>query len=246
LLDYDGTLVPIDQTPELARPTAETYRLLRGLSGMPGTCLAIISGRNRGAINGWFGDMDISLIAEHGAWIRKKGARWKSMAPKENEWKGSILPILERYVDRLPGSFVETKDYSLAWHYRKAETELGALRSRELVNDLIEYTANMNLQVLQGSRVIEVRHSGIDKGSALINITAGDAYDFILAAGDDWTDEDLFRVLPDTAYTIRVGLAKSRARFHLAEQVEVADILSALADLQCTGIQDAPGGCGGT
>ena len=230
-LDYDGTLVPIDQTPELAQPTVATYDLLGKLARQPGTCVAVISGRDRETLDGWFGPMDVSLIAEHGAWIRNKGTEWKTVASITLEWKDAILPLLERYVDRLPGSFIEVKDYSLTWHYRRAETELSALRSMELMGDLIEYTANMNLKVLQGSKVIEVRHGSVDKGSALFNMVGDERYDFILAIGDDWTDEDLFSALPETAYTMRVGLATSLARFHLEKQDEVENLLSALTNL---------------
>jgi trehalose 6-phosphate synthase/phosphatase len=234
-LDYDGTLVPLDQTPELAQPTVETYELLEKLARLPGTCVAVISGRDRETFNGWFGAMDISLIAEHGAWIRKKGTEWKTVATVALDWKDAILPLLERSVDRLPGSFIEVKDYSLAWHYRRAESELGALRSKELKDDLIEYTANMNLRVLQGSKVIEVRHSGVDKGRALIDMIDDEEYDFVLAIGDDWTDEDFFNALPETAYTMRVGTATSMARFHLERQDEVVSLLKELARLTFAG-----------
>ena len=234
-LDYDGTLVPLDETPELAQPTVATYELLGRLARQPGTCVAVISGRDRDTLNGWFGAVDISLIAEHGAWIRKKGTAWKTVASATLEWKDAILPLLERYVDRLPGSFIEVKDYSLAWHYRRAETELGALRSMELMDGLIEYTANMNLQVLQGSKVVEVRHSGVDKGSALVDMVGDERYDFILAIGDDWTDEDLFNGLPETAYTMRVGMATSLARFHLERQDEVESLLKELSRLPFAG-----------
>jgi len=227
-LDYDGTLVPLDQTPELAQPTLAAYELLRRLARQPGTCVAVFSGRDRDTIDGWFGAMDISLIAENGAWIRKKGTGWNTVASVANEWKDAILPLIERYVDRLPGSFVEVKDYSLAWNYRRAESELGSIRAMELMDGLIEYTANMNLQVLKGNKVIEVRHGGVDKGSALLNIIGDEFYDFALAVGDDWTDEDLFKVLPETAYTIRVGAATSLARFHLKRQDEVEGLLSEL------------------
>lgn len=234
-LDYDGTLVPLYQTPELAQPTAATYELLGRLARQPGTSVVVISGRCRDTIDGWFGAMDISLIAEHGAWIRKKGTEWKTAASATHEWKDAILPMLERYVDRLPGSFIEVKDYSLAWHYRRAELELGSLRSMELMDDLIEYTANMNLQVLRGSKVIEVRHSGVDKGRGLIDMIDDEEYDFVLAIGDDWTDEDLFNALPETAYTMRVGTATSLARFHLERQDEVVNLLKELARLSFAG-----------
>jgi len=57
-------------------------------------------------------------------------------------------------------------------------------------------------------------------------------FDFILAVGDDWTDEDMFKVLPETAYSIRVGMRKSHARFNLYSHKEVIELLEEMVE-QC-------------
>src|SRR6059036_3971213 len=97
--------------------------------------------------------------------------------------------------DRLPGAFVEEKSYSLAWHYRLADPEQSEQMSRELMDDLREFTANIDVQVLQGAKVVEVRNAGVNKGAAALHWLAPETPDFILAIGDDWTDEDMFSVM---------------------------------------------------
>ena len=144
------------------------------------------------------------------------------------EWKERIIPILEHYADRLPGSRIEEKDYSVVWHYRNAHPEHAQLLAGELTDHLVAFTANIDVQVLQGKKVIEVRNAGIHKGVAARYWMAKEDYDFVLGIGDDWTDEDLFKVLPPTAYSIKVGIATSHARYNLRDIDEVHDLLRSL------------------
>lgn len=227
-LDYDGTLVPIAGTPGAAMPTGRTKGLLARLTADPGNRLAIVSGRDRDTLSGWFGELEIDLVAEHGVWIRERGSSWEKIKPLRNDWKPRVAQILEEYVDRLPGSFAEEKDFSLAWHYRQTDPELGPVRAKELMDELVTLTANLDLQVIQGSKVIEVRNGGVDKGAAVLKIIGEDRYNFIMAMGDDWTDEDLFAALPERAHTIKIGIGSSFARFYLRGQEEAIELLEDL------------------
>jgi trehalose 6-phosphate synthase/phosphatase len=177
----------------------------------------------------WFGQLPVHLVAEHGVWMREKGDEWKLLKEQRADWKPGILPVLEQYMDRLPGAFIEDKDYSIAWHYRGAHPEQGEALAGEMVDHLMTFTANIDVQVIRGKKVVEIRNAGIHKGVAALHWLSNEQYDFILAAGDDKTDEDLFGVLPDTAFSIRVGLVSSRARFNLRDSVEVISLLEALA-----------------
>ncbi|MCA1798077.1 MAG: trehalose-phosphatase [Xanthomonadaceae bacterium] len=145
--------------------------------------------------------------------------------PMDSSWQSSIRPILQLYVDRLPGAMLEQKDYSLAWHYRGADPELASVRARELLDDLAGYTRNIDVQVLEGNKVIEVRNAGVTKGTAALEWLQGQAPGFILAIGDDWTDEDMFRALPEDAHTIRVGITNTAARHHLQGYDAVRELL---------------------
>lgn len=228
LLDYDGTLVPIRDTPDKARPDNELIQILSKLSSISNVEVVIISGRDRGTLTKWFGGLDVSLVAEHGAWIKRKGGSWKVIEPIRSDWKKEIKRILEVYVDRTPGSFIEEKEYSIAWHYRRAQAELGEVRAKELKDILLSLLASYNLEVIEGDKVIEVRNAGIGKGKAVLKWLQQSTWDFILAIGDDWTDEEMFAVLPQWAYTIRVGLTPSRARFNVRDYREVRKLLQDL------------------
>lgn len=228
LLDYDGTLVKFAGHPQLARPTEVAMNVLRQLSSNPRNEVVILSGRDRITLQSWFGALDIGLVAEHGAWIRRKSEDWRMLKSLTNDWKRKVLPILETYSDRLPGSFIEDKDFSLAWHYRMADHEMASIVAKELLDDLVNFTANIGVQVLQGNKVIEVRNPGMNKGDAASFWLAERGFDFVFAIGDDWTDEDMFKVLPQTAYSIKVGRMQSQARYNITGQVEVIDLLQEL------------------
>jgi trehalose 6-phosphate synthase/phosphatase len=168
-------------------------------------------------------------VAEHGVWIKKKKEDWRMLKQLNNDWKPKLLPLLETYADRLPGSFVEDKEFSLAWHYRMADPEMASMVAKELMDDLVNFTANIGVQILQGRKVIEVRNPGMNKGDAGSNWISENHFDFIMAVGDDWTDEDLFNVLPENAYSIKVGMTQSKARFNLHTQEDVIKLIQELA-----------------
>lgn len=228
MLDYDGTLREFEKKPEDAVPDKEILRLLIRLSTDPANNLFIISGRDRETLGTWFKHFNIGLIAEHGVWIKQKGGDWELSEPMVNYWKEDLRPIMERYMDRTPGSFIEEKDYSLVWHYRNSNPDLAVVRARELKEAIVSMTSNLGLGVLEGNKVIEIKNAGINKGNAALKIIAHKQYDFVFAAGDDRTDEDIFSILPGDAYSIKVGLPPSRARFTLDS---VRDVRALLDDM---------------
>ena len=89
------------------------------------------------------------------------------------DWKERVRPILQLYVDRLPGALLEEKEFSLAWHYRRADPEQASLRAKELLDDLAGYTRNIDVQVFEGNKVIEMRNTGVNKGTAAMEWLSG-------------------------------------------------------------------------
>jgi trehalose 6-phosphate synthase/phosphatase len=195
------------------------------------TEVVIVSGRPRRDLDEWFGHLPVDLVAEHGVWLRQKKNPWRMLKTLTREWKERVRPILQLYVDRLPGALLEEKEFSLAWHYRRADPEQAPIRAKELLDDLAGYTRNIDVQVLEGNKVIEVRNTGVTKGTAAMEWVTAYAPDFILAIGDDWTDEDLFRALPSTAYSVRVGLANTAALYFLPNHGSVRRMLRELREV---------------
>lgn len=232
LLDYDGTLVPFASTPMKAIPDPDLLHILGALAEDPANQVAIISGRARADLDQWFGALPISLIAEHGVWLKAKDEDWRQLKAVAAGWKEQIRPILQLYVDRLPGALLEEKECSLAWHYRRADPDQGPLRAKELLDDLADYTRNIDVVVVEGSKVVEVRNAGVNKGAAALEWIAGRGLDFLLALGDDWTDEDMFRALPPEAYSVRVSMESTAARFRIANPAAVRQVLRDLIPLR--------------
>jgi trehalose 6-phosphate synthase/phosphatase len=229
LLDYDGTLVGFRGKPAKAEPDEEIMSLLQGLSSDPKNNVVVISGRDKATLEKWLGSLDAALVAEHGAWIKQRGQDWQCMQPSGTEWKSAIRPILELYSDRTPGAFVEEKDFSLVWHYRRADPELAYVRGQELKGALLNLTENLDVGVFEGNKILEVRNIGVNKGRAAEYWTANQNWDFLLVAGDDYTDEEMFAVMPHKAYSIKVGLNISRARFNVDTVYEIRRLLKELA-----------------
>ena len=213
-LDYDGTLVPFSKDPRKAIPDKELYEIIESLAKDPKNKVVIISGRDKDTLDEWFGQLNIDMIAEHGVWIKEGRPMWSLSDYITDGWKEQIIAILEMFVARTPGSFIETKAYSLVWHYRKADPGLGELRARELINHLQYLTTNAQIKVIEGNKVLEVKNSDINKGKVALRWLQN-IYDFILSAGDDYTDEDMFAVMPESAYTIKVGFSPSIAKFNV-------------------------------
>mgnify|MGYP000117786333 CR=1 FL=1 len=225
LLDYDGTLVPFADRPERAKLDRRLLNLLKDIAGERGNEVVIISGRTRSELDRIFKRVDVGLVAEHGVWIKEKGGEWELIEPLKNDWKEQIRPVLELYADRTPGSFVEEKEFSLVWHYRNANPEMALVRSGELKDALLHLTANLNLGILEGNKVIEIKSVGVNKGRAALRWLSKKRWDFILAVGDDLTDEDVFDVLPKGAYSVKVGSGPSKARFNVEAVTYVRRLL---------------------
>jgi trehalose 6-phosphate synthase/phosphatase len=232
LLDYDGTLRAFTDRPDNAVPGAPLLKLLDNLSHDPGNEVVIVSGRNKDFFDRHFKCSRLGFIAGHGVWTRDPGGEWLLTEPLSHEWKTVILPIFENFSLRTPGASIEEKDFSLAWHYRRSEPDLAALRVTELKDALFEFISSYRLSILDGHRVLEVKPSGINKGRGAGIWITRDRWDFIFAAGDDVTDEDLFAVIPKNGYTVKIGMGHSRARFALDNPAQVIELLESFDSRQ--------------
>ena len=233
-LDYDGTLAWFKKNPEDARPDEQLYEILKRLSGDPQNTIVIISGRDKETLSRWFDTKwKIHFVAEHGVWFREPGGEWNMMEQINNDWRESVEPLLEYYVDQTPRSFIEYKNFSLVWHYRKSDPDLSMQRAWELKDELRTLTSNLNLEIMDGDKVLEIKYSGINKGRAASHKMGESQYEFILAVGDDWTDEFTFEAMPEEAYTIKVGTKTTKASFYIDSVDQVREMLCRFTKDEC-------------
>lgn len=232
ILDYDGTLKSFVSSPRalMAQPSLKLRRMLKRLAENEKNHLAIVSGRPKKALERWFRGIDITLIAEHGAWSRYDG-KWTNADAEFKQIKKQLKPILEKYVSRTAGAEIEEKDYSLVWHYRNVAPELAYVRANEMKRELTDLLDTDEIGVYGGDKVIEIKPIDINKGYAASELEAVYQSDFVLAAGDDYTDEDMFRELPSDSYTIKIGAGETKARYQLSSVAEITELLDELSRL---------------
>jgi trehalose 6-phosphate synthase/phosphatase len=230
LLDYDGTLVPLAQAPDLAVPDAELVDLLAALAARPRFAVHLVSGRSRDVLDSWFGRLPVTLWAEHGSYHRAApGGCWIAELTVPEDCIRRVYPVLEQFTVNTPGSLIEKKSASVAWHYRIADSEFGARQAHELRMLLGDALSNQPLEVVEGQKVIEVRLRGTGKAVVAHRVLAAlDEATTILAVGDDRTDEEMFAALPPGAFKVAVGRRSSGADHRLADHRAVRALLAHL------------------
>ena len=155
--------------------------------------------------------------------------KWEEKKCITGDWKEHLIPILDTFTDNTPGTFIEQKTNSVAWHYRKADPELGTKRSVELKTVLTSLLPN-GLTLMDGNKVLELVPTNINKGVIaleLLNEKEKD-YDFILVAGDDVTDENMFLNMPKKAFSIKIGKKKTGAKYFTRNYIQFLSLLNNL------------------
>lgn len=234
LLDYDGTCMPISEKSLQVPPDRELVELLASLASDRGNDLYIISGRDSNHLEEWLGELPIGLIAEHG--IKKRGNKrhsdWQIQVPVSKGCIFSVKEILDRYTAKCPHSFIEEKEFSITWHYRMSDPQMATFYAKEIYHHIERFLRPSQGHILMGNKVLEVIFAGVDKGMATRNILKQNHYDFILAAGDDATDEYMFQSLitHTNAFTIKIGSTHSFAKSTLSTPLLLRKLLRYISD----------------
>jgi trehalose 6-phosphate synthase/phosphatase len=232
LLDFDGTLAPLVDNPADACPSEALKQTLAHLANS--SDLVVISGRNRAFLEKTFAGIPVYLVAEHGAFLKKPDQPWELLDLSADDWVGNVRSIMAPFVEQFAGSFIEAKETALAWHYRMVADKDSEAQAVELANQLRDTSFSIPLSVIQGNKVVEVKAARYSKGTVALTIMDQKPYDFIVSIGDDTTDEDMFRLMPNWAYTAKVGAGQSFARYRLARQQDVETLLQRISDVLVT------------
>jgi trehalose 6-phosphate phosphatase len=196
LLDVDGTLLDIAPTPSEVVVPADLPKTLSRVRDRLEGALAVVSGRTIAEIDEFFAPLQLAAVGGHGAEMRPVAAGpviAGRSTPLDAEFKEQLKQIAARH----PGVLVEDKSYSLALHYRQAPKQgLGLVHD---VKHAHEAWGDQSIELLTGKAVLELKFAGFNKGAAVRQLMtyppfAGRAPIFV---GDDRTDEDAFKVMPE-------------------------------------------------
>ncbi|CAG8471397.1 13987_t:CDS:10 [Racocetra persica] len=244
LFDYDGTLTPIVKTPSQAIPPPNMLEALKKLVEDPKNTVWIVSGRDQNILEKWLGNIKkLGFSAEHGCFLKYPGSdKWINLTEDiDMNWMNDVNEIFTYFTDRTQGSSIELKRSSITWHYRQADPEYGAFQAKECQNHLESaILPKLPVEILLGKKNLEVRPTLINKGEIVKRLlTNMQDVDFVFCAGDDRTDEDMFRVLkrPDfndvDYFTTTIGPPnkKTLASWHVTSPEEIIQTMTKLADL---------------
>lgn len=230
ILDYDGTLKSFVNTPRAlaATPSLRLRRIIKRLSEQPNTTVAIVSGRPKKALSRWFIGLNIILAAEHGAWTRYD-RKWEHIDSTFHKHKKRLKSILQQYVDKTKGAEIEEKDYSLVWHHTNVEPELAYTRAASLKHELTDQLMDEDISVHSGRNILEIKPGNVSKAKVVAELMRRFPSEFVLCAGDDYTDEDMFDMLDENAVTIHVGGGDTKALNQLPTVASMVSLLEQLA-----------------
>jgi trehalose 6-phosphate phosphatase len=234
-LDYDGTLVSFKNRPQDVVTSNEVKTVVSSLLQKHNFKVVIVTGRTLSEIKELL-DLDrLSYAALHGLQIQLsngKNYNWKS----SNDFQKILINIKnhsEKEFQNEKGIYLEDKEFTLAFHYRMLAKE----KIKDVVDRFIEIVKNEDIfnkiDILHGSKVIEVRPAGWDKGKAVELISSSENSKNTLAIyiGDDNTDEDAFQYLNNKGLTIFVSNNTNRsssAQYWLKNPDEVLNFLKSL------------------
>lgn len=229
LLDIDGTLLDLARTPDSVKVPRELVRALEALARRLSGALAFVSGRSLESIDRLFAPFRPAAIGAHGGEMRAVDGSVTRSQPLPD----SVRQVFTGLARNIPGLLLEDKRSALALHYRLAP------EARPVLTSAMEKQAKLfeseKIDILHGKAVIEARHQGINKGSAVESLVrqAPFAGRIVLFGGDDATDEDVFRILPRLGgHGFSVGKRFSTAEHHFESPRAVRKWLAGAAGLE--------------
>ncbi|KAJ7948808.1 Alpha,alpha-trehalose-phosphate synthase 1 [Quillaja saponaria] len=229
ILGFNATLTePVDRKgdqikemelkvhPELKEP-------LTALCSDPKTTIVVLSGSDRNVLDDNFGEYDMWLAAENGMFLRITKGEWMTTMPEHlnMEWVDSVKHVFEYFTERTPRSHFELRETSLVWNYKYADVEFGRLQARDMLQHLwTGPISNASVDVVQGSRSVEVRAAGVTKGAAIDRILGEIVHSKSMRAPIDYVlcighflgkDEDVFTFFEPELPSEGMGIVRTKA-----------------------------------
>jgi len=223
--DYDGTLSPIVDNPDDAKPVRESIIALRALATLSGTHCAVISGRSLSDLASLSSlDGQIMLVGSHGSEFDQDFVR--TLTNEQVLLRQRVLDEMHRVAAQDERFHIETKPASIAFHYRNVADD----KAEKAVNELLAGAATWDdVRVKSGKKVIELAVVHTSKGDCIDALRHRVGATAVVYFGDDITDEDAFVRLHGPDVSVKVGTGESAATFRIHDPTEVARRLARLA-----------------
>jgi trehalose 6-phosphate phosphatase len=240
LLDYDGTLTPIVNTPEEAVLSKEMRSTLESQKDNPDSIVAIISGRSLLDVKSMVLLDGICYAGNHGMEIEYQNELY--VHPDAKKMKHLIKKIckeLEPMLEGIEGKIIEDKGLTASVHYRMVSSEEIPEVKRIVKSTIQPYIEKGNIKLTHGKMVLEIRPNiPWDKGKAVewvlksIGADISNKY-FPIYIGDDRTDEDAFKIMKGRGLSVLVSseVKDTNAEYALHNVDEVRDFLSWLSGI---------------
>ncbi|KAL9265325.1 putative alpha,alpha-trehalose-phosphate synthase [UDP-forming] 7 [Drosera capensis] len=247
LFDYDGTLMPENSIRKT--PSQEVISILNTLCADPRNTVFIVSGRGRNSLSEWFSPCrKLGIAAEHGYFMRwAQDDDWETCGQSSSfTWLQIAEPVMQLYTEATDGSYIESKESAVVWHYQDADPDFGSPQAKELLDHLESVLANEPVAVKKGQFIVEVKPQGVSKGMVAEKVFGimkekGKQADFVLCIGDDRSDEDMFETIEHAlnkhilaagaaVFACTVGQKPSKAEYYLNDTTEVRTMLESLAE----------------
>jgi trehalose-phosphatase len=224
--DYDGTLAPIVDDPAHALPVRESIVALRVLAETPNTHVAVISGRALADLSALSGLGDaVHLVGSHGSEFDADFTQ--NLTREQARNRDALVDRLGAIAAGHPGTMLEAKPASVAFHYRNAADPV---RDSAVAAVEAELARCDGVFIKRGKMVLEASVVETDKGTALQVLRQRLSPGAVLFIGDDITDEDAFATLRGPDVAIKVGPGDSAARLRVDDPPAVARLLAQIAD----------------
>ena len=241
LLDYDGTLTPIVETPDQAVLSQEVKEILVKLSKVYSCHLVIVTGRALPNIKKMVGIKGITYTGNHGFEIEGSDIHFESpVAPRYKELLYRIKADLEKRLSPIEGVWLEDKRITLSLHYRRVDEKNIKLLEKIFTSVCRPHIKDKEIEIQSGKKVFEIKPPiAWDKGQAALWLLAkwenlwGKDNLVSMYIGDDIADEEAFKLLKDKSLTVSVGEnARSSAIYYLKNPQEVTQLLKGILELK--------------
>lgn len=226
-MDFDGTMAPIVDSAQDARPLPRSAAAFAGLAVLPRTTTALISGRALASLRQVASPpVDTLLIGSHGAeaWLGP-GSTELSLEEDQKALLAEVRAVLAEIVAEAPGTSLEDKPAGVVLHTRQADDDVAedaVAAARASLQD------RKGVFLKEGKRVLETSVVNASKGEGVAFLRQATGATAVLFAGDDVTDEDAFGRLEPGDVGVKVGLDFTQAQYRVEAPVHIAELLEVL------------------